>query len=1042
MSPKHNHFHIPLTCLAVFFTAAICFSACGQGLARDGDSFVEDLAVRLNGVEGYGPRVSMLSTYRLCPGSVLPPGAIPQNPCRSKAISDRSVRRLAVHIARTSRAQADADVLHTSALIDMLSADSVALNRAVAHLDLASRVSNQAAPMLADLAAAHLLRAQYARTSRDLVVAIDAAARALDLEPQNRTARFNMALALHWLGLAKEARAAWEQFLQVDSTSTWADEARSHIDALDAQAAVPPPEAFPAPLPASDSVLAAYVTAAPEVARFVGQDQLGEWARSAMRGDSVRTASLLRQAGVIAGVLERRGGDATLADAVRAIQGQAGDPAETRSLARKYEAFAGGRAALRSHDARRAGRLFREVLFAPGGSEALRQWATLSYAATLSSQKSDGEALQLLQHLITQTDTVRQPALAGSAYSQMGTILLRKGMYDQSKKAYELAARLFERIGEHQQAGMAQLQIAYVQSVSGHSVEAYEWIHQTMETLQPYPGINLVLYRATQLAMDDGLTYAAVWIQSEGVTSASRMGGENEAEARLSRARALCAVGKSAEAVREAQQAEYFVESYDSGKARRKFEADVRAVEAGAVLHDQPLHAAILLDSVVTSSTDSSQLSAALTFRSEARLALGELDSAAIDLHRAAELLDVQQLRPGARLQLKRVQTLYRALVMRYVSADRMRDALTLLERVRTTQIGGEAVESEAERLPLTGPVGQVVVRYLLIGDTLLTWTISGTVIHLTRSTVSREKLSRTVVNARLALELEQRDEALLHLEALYEWLIRPVNIWLGAADTPLVIIADGEIAGIPFAALYDAGRKRYLIQDHPLRAAHSLKEVVQERRSIARGESTVLLVADPAFDARAYPGMGRLSAARAEADSVAAEYPSVNVIEGVDATQPALEAGVRHANLMHFAGHAFIDGEHPDRSFLVLAPLRGQQGMEELTAAEIAETDLHHMRLVVLAACETLHSQGEWPDAPSSLGDAMLNAGAGGVVGSLWRVRDDLTRPLMVQFHRAYKVSGDGGRALRDAQLNLLRSKDPSLRSPAAWAGFQYIGM
>jgi CHAT domain-containing protein len=46
-----------------------------------------------------------------------------------------------------------------------------------------------------------------------------------------------------------------------------------------------------------------------------------------------------------------------------------------------------------------------------------------------------------------------------------------------------------------------------------------------------------------------------------------------------------------------------------------------------------------------------------------------------------------------------------------------------------------------------------------------------------------------------------------------------------------------------------------------------------------------------------------------------------------------------------------------------------------------------------------------------------------------------------MVPFHDAYRASGNGPAALQAAQLQLLRSRDPRLRSPAAWAGFRYAG-
>jgi CHAT domain-containing protein len=55
--------------------------------------------------------------------------------------------------------------------------------------------------------------------------------------------------------------------------------------------------------------------------------------------------------------------------------------------------------------------------------------------------------------------------------------------------------------------------------------------------------------------------------------------------------------------------------------------------------------------------------------------------------------------------------------------------------------------------------------------------------------------------------------------------------------------------------------------------------------------------------------------------------------------------------------------------------------------------------------------------------------------------VDDAATRALMTRFHRAWRRTGNGPAALREAQLELLRSPDPALRSAAAWGTFRYAG-
>jgi CHAT domain-containing protein len=62
-------------------------------------------------------------------------------------------------------------------------------------------------------------------------------------------------------------------------------------------------------------------------------------------------------------------------------------------------------------------------------------------------------------------------------------------------------------------------------------------------------------------------------------------------------------------------------------------------------------------------------------------------------------------------------------------------------------------------------------------------------------------------------------------------------------------------------------------------------------------------------------------------------------------------------------------------------------------------------------------------------------------VVGSLWKVDDQRTVPLMVEFHREYAHSENPAAALRNAQLKMLRSGDPARQSPSAWAAFRYAG-
>jgi CHAT domain-containing protein len=1041
MGRRNRRVLLLASCLAI-----LCGVEQGSPASVPGAStLVEELTQRLNGVQGYGPRISVLSAYHSCPGSDRSPGVIPPNHCKATGLSDRSLRRLAAHISRNSGVNAEFDAAHAGALIEMLSFDdSATISTAISRLEAASRASTPTAPVLSDLAAAHLLRAQQHGTIYDLVAAIDASARALDLEPEYRPALFNLALGIHWFGLEREASTAWARFLSADSTSDWAEEARKYVDQLSTLHApyIPDrPDLWNPQIVESNSKLVTFAAAAPAEAQNHGMSLLGSWGMSLLHGDLLRAVAFLEQATLIAQVLEQRSGDTMLADAVEAIRHHIGDPSALVTLADGYAGLSFAGELLAGGNYRVASRVLRRISSRDMGSGVLKQWSTLSLAATLVSQDSLDKAIAVLEQLEMVTDTILYPAVTGAIHMQRGSILMKKEFREEAIEAFTKAVRHFEHNGERLSIGFAYVALAKLQFRLGHADAAYESVHLALGDLRTSGrGTSDVLYLATQLAMGEGYSHAAVLIQNEGLKSIIGFGGRNEAVARLSRARALSASGKSEDAAMDAQRAGFFLDAFGSGEDRRSAEAEILLIDAESMLPVQPRWATVLADSILRITSATKYLSAALALRAEARLALGELDRADGDLRRAVKL--AQQQRSGSDSVSERVGRISRGLVMGYVNAGRSLDALEVVEELRAEANRGVSGQSSSQLLFLKQFRDQTAIEYLFIGDTLLTWTIAGSEIHLARSTVSRQRLSNLIAATRIAMEFNQGDEVLLpYLQALYESLIKPVQTRIGGAGTSLVIVTDGEIGSVPFSALHDVQRGRYLLEDHPLRFARSLREASRTGRRAVANQASVLILSDPAFDSRTHPGLAALPAARVEADSVAMEYTNVTLLEGAAAQEHALETGLSRASILHFAGHAFYDGEHPAQSFLVLAPDRSSLGDGALFAAEIKSLDLRRLRLAVLAGCETLRTETEWPGQTQGLAGALLTAGAGGVIGSRWRVNDDLTQALMIRLHREYKVSGDGAGALREAQLAFLHSRDPPYRSPAAWAAFEYMG-
>jgi CHAT domain-containing protein len=129
--------------------------------------------------------------------------------------------------------------------------------------------------------------------------------------------------------------------------------------------------------------------------------------------------------------------------------------------------------------------------------------------------------------------------------------------------------------------------------------------------------------------------------------------------------------------------------------------------------------------------------------------------------------------------------------------------------------------------------------------------------------------------------------------------------------------------------------------------------------------------------------------------------------------------------DVVHVACHGLADFDTPLSSKLMLAP------DEDVTLAEIMAQEVK-IRLAVLSACETLLPGTELPDEVVSLPTGLIQAGAAGVIASMWAVPDLASAMLMIEFyHHWRKMPHDPGAALRFAQIWV---RDSSRRARVEW--------
>ncbi len=186
---------------------------------------------------------------------------------------------------------------------------------------------------------------------------------------------------------------------------------------------------------------------------------------------------------------------------------------------------------------------------------------------------------------------------------------------------------------------------------------------------------------------------------------------------------------------------------------------------------------------------------------------------------------------------------------------------------------------------------------------------------------------------------------------------------------------------------------------------------------------------------------------ARAELESIARIFPPARVrslINGEVAKTPLIaqsRAGeLARYRYVHFATHAFVEPEFAERSSLVFAPPTAPPTEAFLTATELAGLSMAS-DLVVLSACDTGTGRFEHGQGLLGFAFAVLAAGNRAALLSLWPVADDTTARFMARFYSRLRAGRQPAAALAETKREFLRSSDPRLRDPRAWAGFVLYG-
>jgi len=174
------------------------------------------------------------------------------------------------------------------------------------------------------------------------------------------------------------------------------------------------------------------------------------------------------------------------------------------------------------------------------------------------------------------------------------------------------------------------------------------------------------------------------------------------------------------------------------------------------------------------------------------------------------------------------------------------------------------------------------------------------------------------------------------------------------------------------------------------------------------------------------------LPAAASEARSIASLLGGV-ALTGNQATLARwLSLDPSRYRYLHFATHTLFNDEHPQRTALLMAD--GRLDLDGVRRLRLSSD------LVTLSACETARGQRLRGEGIIGFPHAFLEAGARGVVISLWRVNDEVAARYMEDFYRELRAGhspADGMLAVRQRRIR----SGGSDAHPSQWAAFVLVG-
>ncbi|MEM9837337.1 MAG: CHAT domain-containing protein, partial [Bacteroidota bacterium] len=408
-----------------------------------------------------------------------------------------------------------------------------------------------------------------------------------------------------------------------------------------------------------------------------------------------------------------------------------------------------------------------------------------------------------------------------------------------------------------------------------------------------------------------------------------------------------------------------------------------------------------------------------------------------------------------ARLELERLQQLNRQDIPEPAKLEPAQ--LKSYLQVRNCQLFEYALGEEHSYLITVSPAGDIQMSPLALDNN------SSTQVAQLREAIKASAYKEVSLNQQQArLDTDYTGASHAMFSKLFPLYAKPE-----ALPAEMLIIPDGYLGFVPFGALLveavkpgkvDYQQLPYLQNYSRIGYSYSTQYLLELEQNDRVNKTNNLLAFAPTFK-----GMGKSSSSRAvnepqkkravrslpsllplrfngeEVERITQLIPQSTPMIGAEATRINFEDQAVDYNILHLSSHALVDADDPNQSFIAFSQAGDSLVNEDVLYLNDLYTLNLRAELAVLSACETALGQFSPGEGVLSLARAFAQAGTAATLTTLWKVDDEATKDLMIQFYEALYAGKSRTEALASSQEMAVAS--PTFAHPYFWSATTLYG-